>query len=520
VVHRSRRAVGSSLVALLALAMLVAPAAGAQVFVDLEDRRLGLEPGRTTTTNVTLSNPTNRSYVVQASAAVNISAETDVQPRRTDVGPDRDRSLRLSVTPDEDSTFLEGDLHLSLQLIDRETGEASERVERIGLTMNPPLLYMGAVENPLPAAYDGPGWLFALEAATWALAAALLAAATRTVTNRVVPAAAEEVQAEMAGKIRAPVAALPIILGGRFSWRLLPRNAFVDGLATALEVLAVVVVSLVAYRVLSAGLVYYQERSTGKRRSPTESMLVPVLEKLGAAAVITVAGFLLMRALEVDVSFLLGGGLVAGLVISMAAQDTLANFFSGLHILLDQPFREGDVLQLESGEVCQVRRIGLRSTKLYHFQNHQEIIAPNDDLATKRVVNMSYPDSQYRLVVPFGVAYDADLDEVTNLVHNIAMDVDEVIKGRNTEPRVIVREFGESSINLDLRVLLPTERDRFTAQTKLIKRIHDAFEAEGIEIPFPQRVLRVRDGEEDPPTGPEPTPEAFEEADGDPDGPD
>lgn len=514
---RGNRVLAGALIA-LALAAALAPTANSQVFVDPTERSLELTAGETTTTNVTIVNPTNRSYVVQATASGNLSEATEVTPHRFTLGREAEGTVTVAISPDPDSEFVEGDLHLDLQLIDRDTGESSLHTERLSLRMAPPLLYLGSFDNPLPEGYQDAGWLFAFEMATWAGLAVLLASLTRIVTNRVVPKAPEEVQAEMAGKIRWPIFALPIALGGSASWRLLPRNAFFEGLGTLVEALGVVAVALVVYRLVAAGLVYYRERTSEKRFGRGEGVLLPVLEKLSAAAVVVLTGFFLLRTLDVDVSFLVGGGLVAGLVISMAAQDTLANFFSGLHILLDQPFREGDVLKLESGEVCRVERIGMRSTTLYHFENHQQIIAPNNDLATNRIVNMSYPDSQHRLVVPVGVAYGTDLEEAKRIVYNIAMEVDEVIKGRNTQPRVLVREFGESSIDLELRAFVPNERDRFTAKTKLIERIHEAFDEAGITIPFPQRVLHVGDGAEGLPEGPSAddleAPERPPEADG------
>lgn len=496
-VVRGNRVLAGALIA-LALAAALAPAASAQVFVDPEERHLELTAGETTTTNVTIVNPTNRSYVVQATASGNLSEATEVTPHRFDLGREAERSVTVAISPPAESDFVEGNLHLDLQFIDRDTGESTRRTETISLETAPPLLYLGTFDNPLPEAYQGAGWLFALEAVTWFAMAAVLASLCRVVTNRIVPRAPDGVQAEMAGKIRWPISALPIVLGGSASWRLLPRTPLVDGLGTLLEALGIVAVALVAYRLVSAGLVYYRERSADTRFGRGEGVLLPVLEKLSAATVIVLTGFFLLRTLDIDVSFLVGGGLVAGLVISMAAQDTLANFFSGLHILLDQPFREGDVLQLESGEVCRVERIGMRSTTLYHFENHQQIIAPNNDLATNRIVNMSYPDSQHRLVVPVGVAYGTDLEEAKQIVYEIAMEVDEVIKGRNTKPKVFVREFGDSAIQLELRAFVPNERDRFPAKTKLVQRIHEAFEEADITIPFPQRVLHVEDGADVP----------------------
>lgn len=479
--------------AILAFAALLAPAAGAQVFIDVGERQLELVPGRTTETNVTITNPASRDYVVQASSSGNLTDVTEITPKRFPLDANTTRTVQVHITPPEDTEFEEGTLMLRFTFIDRESGEPTDRRVRLSMSMERPTLYLGAFESPLPAPYDSDTWLFVLEATTWIGVSIVLAAVMRTAMNTIVPRAPDEVQEIMAGKIRWPMFFLPLIFGFNHAWRLLPEEPELVAIARLLDALSIVIGAVVAYRVTSAALYYYGQNVAHETETEVDDVLVPVLEKLGAAIIVAVAGFYAFKAIGVDFSFLVAGGLVAGLVISMAAQDTLSNLFSGVHILIDQPFREGDVIQLESGEVCRVEKIGLRSTNLYHFQKHQEIIAPNNELATKRIVNMTYPDRHYRISLPVGVAYGTDLEEVRKILHNVAMDTQEVLKGRTTQPRVFVKEFSDSAIKLELRAYVPDERDRNPTITKLHVAIQDAFEEAGIEIPFPQRVVHMRD---------------------------
>jgi small-conductance mechanosensitive channel len=171
----------------------------------------------------------------------------------------------------------------------------------------------------------------------------------------------------------------------------------------------------------------------------------------------------------------------------MAAQDTLSNFFAGIFILIDQPFREGDELMLETGEVTRVEAIGLRTTKLFHFQNNQQIIMPNNELATKRIINMSYPEATYRMVLPIGVAYSSDLKKVHQVLMDVVAANQEVLKDEQHKPVVYLKEFGDSSINFQVRVFVANSRARNPVLTALNYSIKEAFDREGIEIPFPQR---------------------------------
>jgi small-conductance mechanosensitive channel len=234
-----------------------------------------------------------------------------------------------------------------------------------------------------------------------------------------------------------------------------------------------------------------------------DDLLVPVLEKVGAAVIVALVGVFLFKALGVDLSFLLAGGLVLGLVVSFAAQDTLSNFFAGIFILIDQPFREGDELMLETGEICRVDDIGLRTTKLFHFKNNQQMILPNNELATKRIINMSYPDPMYRLVLDVGVAYGSDLRKVKGILDEVGRSHESVIKDERHAPSVFVKEFGDSSINFEVRVFIPSSRHRNPVATDLIIAIKDAFDKADIEIPFPQRDIWMRSAAGDeafPPT--------------------
>lgn len=482
-------------VAILALSTLLAPIAAGQVFLDVEDRAVTLTPGETSTTNVTITNPANRSYSVQVSPAGNLTDHVAFEPKRFNLERQGTRTVEVAISPPMETTFKEGAMTARFTFVDRETGEPNQQRVDVSMVLERDRLYLGLFEDPLPTGYDTDMWLFGLEVLTWSLMSIAFAGVMGTAVHMIVPRASEEVQEIMAGKMRAPFFFLPLILGLDHSWRLLPELPVVDATGSLLDALSIVIIAIVGYRVMSAALVQYGENVAGETETEVDDVLVPVLEKLSAAIIVAVAGFYAFKALGVDFSFLVAGGLVAGLVISMAAQDTLSNLFAGVHILIDQPFREGDVIQLESGEVCRVERVGLRSTNLYHFQRHQEIIAPNNELATKRIVNMTYPDRHYRVSVPVGVAYGTDLEKASKVLHNIAMDTEEVLKGRTAQPRVFIKEFGESAIQLELRAFVPDERDRNAAVTKLVKAIHERFEEEGIEIPFPQRVVKVKGAE-------------------------
>lgn len=483
----------ASRTALILLGLLVglAGTTTAQVFVEPPAQELTLAPGKAAAFTLTLTNPTQRTFFVLATVTGNLTSETRLEPDRFQLDRDAARLVNVTVTAPRDTEFESGTLSVLFTIVDRETGDSIDRAVRIAMTLDRPELFVGLVDNPLPPPFDR-GWgMFAAELLVWATFSFLAATLVFTVIQHMVPEAKRGTKEEMAAMVKAPLWYLIFVLGLNYSWRLVPASPIIDVFDRLNNAVAILVAGVLAYRGVTAGLLYYADHVADRTETKVDDLLVPVFEKLGAAVVVAVAAFYTFRVLGVDLSFLLAGGLVAGLVISMAAQDTLSNFFSGIFILIDRPFREGDELMLETGEICRVQRIGLRSTRLYHFQNHQEMILPNNELAIKRIINMSYPDRTYRLVIQLGVAYDSDLEKVEEVLLEVAKAHPEVRKDATHEPVVFVKEFGESSIDLELRLFVPNSRRRNPVGTELRVAIKKAFDEHDIEIPFPQRVLWV-----------------------------
>ena len=139
---------------------------------------------------------------------------------------------------------------------------------------------------------------------------------------------------------------------------------------------------------------------------------------------------------------------IVGLALSFAAQDTLGNLFAGIAIVTDKPYRIGDYIVLDSGERGEVTHIGLRSTRLL-TRDDVEISIPNGIMGKAKIVNESGgPHTKYRVRVAVGVAYGSDIDQVIAV---LMQDRDDPRGGLpHPEPRVRFRQFGSSSLDLEL----------------------------------------------------------------------
>jgi small-conductance mechanosensitive channel len=305
--------------------------------------------------------------------------------------------------------------------------------------------------------------------------------------------ASNQVTREIITKLRKPIFYFVLLLGLGRSFAHLPRNVVTDFLARTLLAIGIGIFGLyVLYRVLDAALLYYQKELSPRTDTNVDDVLVPVLRKVGIVVLYVVGIILTLKALGWDPTLVFAGAGIAGLVIAFAAQDTMSNLFSGVFILLDQPFREGDLIQLDTGEIVRVESIGLRTTRLYHGRNHESIVLPNNQLATKRVINLAGPDHRYWLNVEVGASYDADPARVQEILLGVARAHPKVLRGDDWEPVAFFQRFGESSLDFLLRAAVEDYRDRVPVASELRQAIKKAFGEAGIEIPFPQRTLHIK----------------------------
>lgn len=177
-----------------------------------------------------------------------------------------------------------------------------------------------------------------------------------------------------------------------------------------------------------------------------------------------------------------------GVGLGFGLQEIVANFVSGIILLFERPIRVGDAVTVSelSGTVA---RIQIRATTIVDWDN-REILVPNKNFITDRVINWTLTDPITRLVFPVGVAYGSD----TAKVHKILMDVVKANPLVLEKPAATVFfvGFGESSLDFDVRVFVKDYQYRMPVKHELHLAIEKALHEAGIEIPFPQRDLHIR----------------------------
>jgi small-conductance mechanosensitive channel len=210
--------------------------------------------------------------------------------------------------------------------------------------------------------------------------------------------------------------------------------------------------------------------------------------------IILIGIVVILGALGVSVAPILTALGVGGLAVALAMQDTLANLFAGIHILMEKSVRVGDFVRLESGQEGYVDDISWRTTRVRLLSNNMVII-PNAKLSQSVLTNYYLPEKRMSLLIPVGVSYDCDPAKVEAVLLEVAKEAAGKLPGLLAEPAPFVRfnpGFGASSLDFTLICQVAEFTDQYAVQHELRKRIFARFRVEGIEIPFPQRVVHMR----------------------------
>lgn len=178
-----------------------------------------------------------------------------------------------------------------------------------------------------------------------------------------------------------------------------------------------------------------------------------------------------------------------GVGIGFGLQEIIANFISGLIILFERPIRIGDYVTIgdQSGTV---QRIKIRATTLSDLDN-REIFIPNKELITQKVTNWTLTDTITRIIIPIGIAYGSDTEKAREIMQKVIFNNPKVLE--RPKSNVFFLGFGDSSLDFELRIFVRSVDDRFTVSHELHTEINKALSKAGINIPFPQRELRIMD---------------------------
>lgn len=210
---------------------------------------------------------------------------------------------------------------------------------------------------------------------------------------------------------------------------------------------------------------------------------------------IYVIGFLIVLTdLGISIAPLITALGVGGLAVALALQDTLSNFFAGVHILMEKSIRIGDFVKLETGQEGYVDDITWRTTRIRMLPNNVVVI-PNNKLSQSVVTNYYLPEKKMSISIPISVSYASDPELVERLLVEEAKKGAVDIPGLLAEPAPFVQfipGFGNSSLDFTLNCQVREYTEQYRVQHELRKRIFRVFKEQRIVFPFPHRTVYIR----------------------------
>jgi len=257
---------------------------------------------------------------------------------------------------------------------------------------------------------------------------------------------------------------------------------------SVLSVLTVLVTLLALYTIVR--LINRVLGHSIKRMSsldPTQQLLA---QKLASVAVVVVAFFIGIDLVGIDLTALAVFSGAFGLAVGFGLQKTFGNLIAGIILLMDRSIKPGDVIVV-GDSFGHVTKIGVRAVSIVTRDGKEHLI-PNENLMTQEVENWSYSSRDVRVHVPVGVAYTCDLALAQKLMIQAATESKRVLE--TPAPRVWLRAFGESSVDHEILVwIADPEGGVGNVQSEILNRIWVLFQENGIELPFPQRDIRIKE---------------------------
>ncbi|PIP12435.1 MAG: mechanosensitive ion channel protein MscS [bacterium (Candidatus Stahlbacteria) CG08_land_8_20_14_0_20_40_26] len=255
-----------------------------------------------------------------------------------------------------------------------------------------------------------------------------------------------------------------------------------------LLVIVIFSVTIVLAKIAAGFVEAYSRRAKGALPSTT------IFMNLTRLVVFAIGILIILQSLGISITPLITALGIGGLAVALALQDTLSNLFAGVQVLISRQVKPGDYIKLESGEKGYVTDISWRNTTIRALPNNMVVI-PNSKLASTIITNYYQPVQEMSVLVQVGVSYDSDLRKVEKVTIEVAKEVMNEVEGAvpEFEPFIRYHTFSDFSINFTVIIRSKEFVSQYLIKHEFIKRLHERYKREGIEIPFPIRTVYMKE---------------------------
>lgn len=254
--------------------------------------------------------------------------------------------------------------------------------------------------------------------------------------------------------------------------------------------LIIISISYCLAQLFTQVFIYYLKEYTKQTEAMWDDVLLPILSAVVPVIIYIFGIGSVLKNFGVDLGGIwvaLGG---ATFVLGFALQDILANFFSGIVLLIDTPFRFGDILQLEDGSVGMLKKIGVRVTQVYVFSNHCDVYIPNSELQGHNIVNLSRPTSFYYHSINVKIPPECDLNETKLLIQEIVLAHPDTLGDIDTKLGVIDKYYNSEETDNYLLEQQEIGKMRLMAEQEVdlkLEEIEQGLEALVVTMQFAEK---------------------------------
>ncbi|MDZ4365515.1 MAG: mechanosensitive ion channel [Afipia sp.] len=215
-----------------------------------------------------------------------------------------------------------------------------------------------------------------------------------------------------------------------------------------------------------------------------------LIVKILRIALVIAATIVALTSLGVDLTAIAIFSGAVGVGVGFGLQKVVSNLLSGILLLLDRSLKPGDVIEVGDAYGW-IEKMGARYITVA-TRDGKEYLIPNEDIITQQVINWSYSNRAIRIRIGVGISYRSDVRKAMDLMAEAASAQPRVLSDEAHKPQVRLIKFGDSSVDLELRIwVLDPEKGMMNVTSDIRLAIWDAFHANGIEFPFPQRDLHI-----------------------------
>ena len=266
------------------------------------------------------------------------------------------------------------------------------------------------------------------------------------------------------------------------------------GLKTILGDVYFVLMAVLGFRiiwqVLEMAAQWYRDRAAQENREEQLSPMITLLVRLSQAILIVIAISILLSHFGINVTAFAAVLGIGGLALSLAAKDVIADTIDGFIILVDQPFRIGDRIEIQGvGTWGDVTDIGLRTTRI-RTRDNRVVIVPNSVIGSNQVINYSYPDPRYRIETHVGIGYGQDIEKVRRIIIETVRQVEGVLPDKPVD--ALYNEMGDSAMIFRVRWWIESYSDTRRMFDRVHTALQKALDEAGIEMPFPTQNVNVQ----------------------------